>query len=283
MKIVKTIINTIIAIIITVTVLLFLLINLATSTILSKNYVLAKLDGASYYTKIYDKTKSNFEKYIQQSGLEEDVFEGIVSKEKVEKDIKSVISNIYDGIEEKIDTQEIKDNLNQKIEQAVGKKVMQSQKKDIDTLVEDICKEYTTSISHYNVEKDINNYLTKIMKYIDIAKKAVLVAIAICIIILLVVNGRRIYKTVTYLGVSVMSTGIFCLVTNIFINTKVKVQTILILNEETSFVIRNILQELLDKIKSYGYIMAVVGLLLIIISNLIHNIFKYGKSTYEKE
>lgn len=283
MKLVKTIIKYMITIIIAISMILFLIINLASSTILNKNYVLSKLEETDYYNKIYEDVKSNFENYIHQSGLEESVLEDIISKEKVKKDTELIISNLYDGLEEKIDTQEIKDNLNKNIEETLGNaKLVVTQRDAIDTLIEKICDEYTTTISHYEYEKQINNVYLKVMKYLEVAKKVILVIIAISIILLVFLNRRRIYKAFSLLGVSLTSASIFFIMVNIFINMRIKVQTILILNDAVSTTLRNILVELLNTISSYGYIMLGIGLVFIIVSNLIHNILKYGDEIYEK-
>lgn len=283
MKLVKTIIKYIITIIIAISMILFLTINLASSTILNKNYILSKLEETDYYNKIYEDVKSNFENYIHQSGLEESVLEDIISKEKVKKDTELIISNLYDGLEEKIDTQEIKDNLNKNIEETLGNaKLIVTQRDAIDTLIEKICDEYTTTISHYEYEKQINNAYLKVMKYLEVAKKVILVIIAISIILLVFLNRRRIYKAFSLLGVSLTSASILFIMVNIFINMRIKVQTILILNDAVSTTLRNILVELLNTISSYGYIMLGIGLVFIIVSNLIHNILKYGDEIYEK-
>ena len=42
---------------------------------------MAKLQSQNYYEKIYKETESNFENYIHQSGLDEDVLKDIVWKE----------------------------------------------------------------------------------------------------------------------------------------------------------------------------------------------------------
>lgn len=284
MKLVKTIIKYIITIIIAIFTILFLVVNLASSTVLNKNYVLSKLEETDYYSKIYEEVKSNFENYIHQSGLEENVLENIILKEKVKKDTELIISNLYDGLEEKIDTQEIRENLNKNIEKSLGNsKLVVTQKNAINTLIDKICDEYTTTISHYEYEKQINNLYMKIMKNMDVAKKAILVVIAISIILLLLLNIRRIYKLFSLLGVSLVASGVFFVIVNIFINMKIKVQTILILNDAISATLRNILTELLNSINSYGYIMLGLGLVLIIVSNLVHNVLKYGNETYEEK
>ena len=283
MRIVKPTIRYSITILLAIAMILFLVINLASSTVLNKNYILSKLEETDYYNKIYEDVKSNFENYIHQSGLEESVLEEIISKEKVKKDTELIISNLYDGLEEKIDTQEIKDNLNKNIEKTIGNsKLIVTQKNAINTLINKICDEYTTTISHYEYEKQINDGYVKIMKYIDVAKKALLVVIAVSAILLLGISIRRIYKAFSCLGICLMVSGMFFVIVNIFVNMKIKVQTILILNDAISNTLRNILTQLLNSINSYGYIMLGIGIIIIIASNLIHNKLKYGNETYER-
>lgn len=283
MKLIKTIIKYIITIILAISMIIFLVIHLASSTVLDKNYILSKLEETDYYHKIYEDVKSNFENYIHQSGLEESVLEDIISAEKVKQDTQLIISNLYDGLEEKIDTQEIEDNLNKNIEKAIGNsRLVTTQKNAIDTLIGKITNEYTTTISHYEYEKQINHIYVKVMKYIDIAKRTVLVIMLISIILLLLLNIKEICKAFSLLGVSLTTVGIFFVIVNAFINSKIRVQTILILNDAISNTLRNILEELLNAISSYGYLIMGVGLVLIVGFNLIYNVLKYRNETYEK-
>ncbi len=92
----KTFIKYILSIILAICLIVFILINLVTSTILEQKYILKQLDKNNYYDRILELTNSNFEKYIYQSGLDEEVLVGIVSKEKIEKDTKIIVENIYD-------------------------------------------------------------------------------------------------------------------------------------------------------------------------------------------
>ena len=129
MKVIKTIISYILTIILALAILAFVMIHLASSYVLNESYILAKLEEQNYYDEIYEELKSNFEKYIYQSGFSEDVLDDIVSKEKVKKDTKTIISNIYDGLDEEIEVQTIKDNLNKKIEDSFGRKYSKFAKK----------------------------------------------------------------------------------------------------------------------------------------------------------
>lgn len=281
MKVLKTIIKYILAIILAIAILAYFFVNLASSTILSEKYILSKLDETDYYNKIYEYAKSNFENYIYQSGLDESVIEEIVTKEKVKKDTQIIISNVYDGKNQQIDTQEIRDNLNKNINNTLkNQKLTTTQRESIDTFIEHICNEYTDTMSHFGFEKNINQIYQQGMKYIDISKKVLLITIGVDFLLLIVLNLKRIYKAVSLVGISLTITGMILLIINFFINRNVNVQIITILNNAVSDVIRNILNEILSTLFR-GIILAVIGIILIIGANLLHNIRKYGNAREE--
>ena len=286
----KSIINYILSIILALSIIVFYFINLASSTILSEQYILSKLDEHDYYNKIHEQIKSNFENYIHQSGLEEDVLDNIITKEKVKKDTHIILGSIYDGLNQEVDTSEIKENLNKNIEkyiQNVG--ITNEQKNSIDTFVNHICNEYKSTISHFTFENQINQYYSQMVKIINMSKKVLLITIGIDFLLLIVLNLKKIYKCFTSVGVSFTIIGLIMLVSNIFINIKIKVQTILILNDAISEVLRNILIEILNSSLTIGLLALIFGIIMIIIPNLIHNYKKYSKlksnddETYEEK
>ena len=286
MRIAKTIIKYIITIILAIAMIAYFFISLVSSTILSEQYILSKLDETDYYNKIYEYVKSNFENYIYQSGLEETVLEDVVSKEKIRKDTGIIISNLYDGLNQKIDTQEIRDNLNKNIKETLEDQDMTvTQQNAIDTFIDHICNEYTDTMSHFSFEQQVNQAYQKVIKYMDLSKKVLLITIGLDILLLLVLNLRRIYKFVSLVGVSLTTTGAFLTIVNLFVNIKIKIQTIAILNDAVSDTLRNVLTSMLNMVMKNEYILLISGVLLIIVSNLIHNIKKYGlekeNDTYE--
>ena len=92
----KTIINYLLSIILAIMFIVLIIVNLVSSTILNEKYILNELEKSDYYSKILELANSNFEKYIYQSGLDEKVLVGIVSKEKIKKDTEIIIENIND-------------------------------------------------------------------------------------------------------------------------------------------------------------------------------------------
>ena len=276
----KRIIQYIIATILALAILALTIVNILSSTILSQEYILSKLQKQNYYDKICEEAESNFENYIHQSGLDEEVLEEIVTKEKIQKDTKIIINNIYNGMNEKIDTEEIKNNLNGKINNSIDGKISSSQQKSIDTFVDTICKEYEKTISHTNYEKKINSIINKANKYIDIAKKALLITIGVSVILLILLTIKRIYRITARIGTAFIIDGLIFIIAEKYIKSKIKIDTIMVLNQGISDVLQSILTEILSNILKTGSIMLGIGILLTIIYGIIKSI---RKAKREKE
>ena len=264
----------------TIATIIYITINLLSSTILSKEYVINKIEEIGYYDKIYESVESNFENYIYQSGLDENALENIVSKEKIREDTNLILNNIYDGAEKEIDVQEIEDNLNKNIETSLGnQRLNATQQKSIETFVEQICNEYKDTISNFNYENQIYNAIAKIRQVIELGKKVVLITIIVCVILIIVLSLKRLYRVLMYLGVSLVASGTFFVIVNLFINANTSLQHILILNDTISEVLRNILSDILSSELNTGLIMLGIGFVSILISNIVHSRRKYR---YEK-
>ena len=270
----KKIIQYIVATILALAILGLIIINILSSSILSKEYILGKLQNQNYYEKIYQETESNFENYIHQSGLDEDVLKDIVTKEKIEKDTRIILNNIYNGMDEKIDTKEIKEKLTENINNSLNGKISSSEQKAINTFVDTICKEYETTISHTNYEKKINEALNKINKYVDLAKKAMMVIIGVTGVILVLLSIRRIYRITSKIGVAFVIDGLILILGEKYVSSNIKVDTIMLLNNGISDVLQSILNEILGNILKTGSILLALGIVLIIVYALIKSIRK---------
>ena len=259
----------------------FVLVQILSSTILSKSYVISSLDKYNYYEKTYELLESNFENYMQQSGLQEDILKNIVTKDRIEKDTKSIISNIYDGIIEDINTDDMEKDLIDKI-YTENPSLSSEQKKSVEDFVKEISNEYKNTILSINKEKELHAGYDKIMDYIKLANKVLIILIGASIIILILLNLKRNYKIMANIGTSLLASGGILLVANIYTNIKIKIQYITIINTPVSEVVRDVFTDILSKILKYGITFAIVGLIMIIISNLIHNKLKYSDEENEE-
>ena len=95
MKVITNIIKFIIITILTICMISIGIITIVSSTILDQSYITQKLEETNFYSETYELVKSNFENYIYQSGLDENVLTDICPKEKVKQDLNIILSNIY--------------------------------------------------------------------------------------------------------------------------------------------------------------------------------------------
>lgn len=282
MKIVLNVIKAILTIFLTITILALGLINVSSSTILSEKYILNKLEETNYYGNIYSEVKSSFENYIYQSGLDESVLDNIVTQDMVKDDVNLIISNIYKGNNTSINVDTLKQNLNNNIKNSLeNKKISITAQKAIDEFVDKIANQYLDTMTHTSYESSINGMYIKTQKYIGLVNKVIIIASAVIMLLLLILNYKKMFRAISLIGISITSSGIFYIATNIVINQKVKIEDITILNGAISLSLRTILTDILTTIGNYGYIMLGVGLVAIIIGNVFINVKnkKYKQST----
>lgn len=274
MKVVKIIFGYIFTIIFALSILALILINIISSKILDENYVLEKLDKENYYEEVYQEAKSNFENYIYQSGLDENVLNDIVSKEKIEKDTKTILNNIYGGLVEEIDTTEISTKLNENITASVNRTLSSSEQKAVEDFVAKICNEYKTTISNTKYESKINSIYKKVNMILDLTNKALLVMAGASLLMITLLTIRKIYKILARLGVACVIDGSILIGAKIYVYNKVYINGITILSNSVSKVLRVILNDIFGVVMKNGLIFLGLGIVMIVLYGLIKSIRK---------
>ena len=97
MKITLYIVRAILILILTVIILGISVTRILSSTILDEAHVFRTMKSTEYYNKIYEEVKSNFEKYIGPSGLDESIFKNVYTIEDIERDLRDGRKGV-DGI-----------------------------------------------------------------------------------------------------------------------------------------------------------------------------------------
>ena len=280
MKVLSSIIKIIIITVLTVCMIFIGVSTVVSSTILNKEYIINKLEETNFYAETYELVKSNFENYIYQSGLDEVVLENICTEEKVKNDINIILTNIYEGTEQKVDATEIENNLNANIDK-LGIRTSKNQSA-IEQFVKHISDEYVDTILHTNYEKDINNAYTKITKILDKIYNIAIIVIIIAVIALIVINIKKVSKAIQGIGIALFSTSMFELISCSIINSNVNIEGIKIFNNTFSKTIVAIIQEILGKTISLSAGTLVVAVIFIAIYATIA-FFKAPKTKNKEE
>lgn len=267
MKIIINILKFIIMVILTICLLFVGIKNIVTSTMLNKTYILQKLDETNFYSETYKIVESNFENYINQSGLDEEVLENICTEDKVKKDINIIISNIYDGTNEEIDTTEIAEKLNSNIDKQNVRTSKNSNA--LDEFVSHICESYRDSIINTKYDKTINNSYEKILRFLEKINKIVIVTSIISIVLLVILNIKNISKLLANLAETTFATALLQFISIIVIKSKVDIANIKAFNEAFSKTIVTIIKNILNQINILGIVMLIISILIIVIYEII--------------
>lgn len=267
MKIIINILKFIIMVILTVCLLFVGIKNVVTSTMLNKTYILQKLDETNFYSETYKIVESNFENYISQSGLEEEVLENICTEDKVKKDINIIISNIYDGTNEEIDTTEIAEKLNSNIDKQNVRTSKNSNA--IDEFVNHICESYRDSIINTKYDKTINDLYEKILGGLEKVNKIVITISIIDIVLLVALNIKNISKILANFAETTFATSLLQFVFIIIIKAKVDISNIKAFNDAFSETIVAIIKNILNQINILGIVMLFISIIFTVIYEII--------------
>lgn len=267
MKIIINILKFIIMVILTVCLLFVGIKNVVTSTMLNKTYILQKLDETNFYSETYKIVESNFENYISQSGLDEEVLENICTEDKVKKDINIIISNIYDGTNEEIDTTEIAEKLNSNIDKQNVRTSKNSNA--IDEFVNHICESYRDSIINTKYDKTINDLYEKILSGLEKVNKIVITISIIDIVLLVALNIKNISKILANFAETTFATSLLQFVFIIIIKAKVDISNIKAFNDAFSETIVAIIKNILNQINILGIVMLFISIIFTVIYEII--------------
>ncbi len=241
------------------------------TTVLSKRYILEKFDENNYYDNLYSNIVNEMEGYIGPSGLDENIFDNIISREKIEKDVNIVVSNIYESKNADIDTKIIRQKLDENINNYLKKENLKLEDtSSLDEFKDQIIDVYKTEVSYNTYTKYIKNInLNKIVKLFKMAKKVFLIGIIIPIVIIVLLNTKKIEKVIPEIMTFILACGTILIVISKYITMKVNIEAITFLNTAFSIVIRDIAITVLNDVLSIGIVFVVSSVVLIIINNII--------------
>ena len=178
-----------------------------------------------------------------------------------------MLSNIYDGTNQEIDTTEIANNLNSNIDQ-LGIKNKQNESA-IQQFVTHICDEYTDTLVHTKYETQINDIYKKAIEALDQIYEIILIVLAVDIIAIIAINNKKISKDIQHLGIALFATSVFELSVWQIITSKIDIQGIKIFNDVFSKSIVTIIQEIMNQIASLALGTLVIRVIFIAIYAII--------------
>lgn len=258
------------AIILYLSLTIVVLINILNSTILSKEYILNKLEESNYYNNIYTEVENNFENYIYQSGLDPIVLEKIVSRDKIKEDTNIIISNIYDGNNKVIDLEVVRNNLSTNIDKSLEDRYLSEEnKKAINKFIDIIINEYEDTIMNTDYSSKINTGISSINNKINMINIIMIILVIISILSLILINIKKKRRKLSIFGIPLLALGLLLITIYIYIILNIDINNIVILNDAISIAVHYILNGIVVKFLINGSIFTILGILIIIIGNML--------------
>lgn len=258
------------AIILYLSLTIVVLINILNSTILSKEYILNKLEESNYYNNIYTEVENNFENYIYQSGLDPIVLENIVSRDKIKEDTNIIISNIYDGNNKVIDLEVVRNNLSTNIDKSLEDRYLSEEnKKAINKFIDIIINEYEDTIMNTDYSSKINTGISSINNKINMINIIMIILVIISILSLILLNIKKKRRKLSIFGIPLLALGLFLITIYLYIILNIDINNIVILNDAISIAVHYILNGIVVKFLINGSIFTILGILIIIIGNML--------------
>ena len=278
MKIFKNIITLILAFLLMLSILLTVTVQIVSTTILNKDYILGKLDEANYYNNVYEQIKDSLAGYIGPSGLDEEVLENIYTREQVKEDINLIINNIYENKDDKINTEDIKEKLQNNIEASVGSGLLTKENRNsIEDFIDKIADEYVQNISHDPYFEKLGIIMNKAKDIVGKVDGIIIFVPIILAVVILLLNIKQISSAIRFISISILTSGLIGIVIKLFIEAKINISNILIINDSFSEVIKNVISSILNSINTISIIGIIVSIVVIILTNVI----KVNRQTIE--
>lgn len=270
MKLIKQILSFIFIIILSTSILCSFLAFIFSNTILNKDYILNKMEECNYYEQTYLDMNEILEQYIGPSGLDEEVLKDIYTENKIKDDINTTVNTIFTGEEKAIETEAIREKLNKNIYKNYN--IKDNEKEAITNFENTIINEYTKQITHHDYLYILENYIPTTNKIIATLKIIMPFTTCIIIVILIMLNTKKKNKIMQGILIGFLSASFTIIIIVIIINANVKFESILILNETFSNLVRNIINELLKIFQNVGIITAILSTIFLIATNTVYEI-----------
>ena len=251
---------------------IIILLNIEKETILKEEYILQKFEESRYYETAYQEIKIKLSDSIKQYGLDEELLKEIITQEQVKEDTKRVIQNIYQGTENKLNTERLKQTLNANIQlQLERTTIAENTEQTIQEVIDRIGQEYEDKIMQKQYDKKIDQIVQNGSSVIEKRVHIINIIAVILIITILILNiKKQKIKALVSLGMSMIISGIFLTLANIFINSRLFAEDVNVLSQSITTLVQIITNDILSKMLTNSIIMIVIGTFAIVFGNVLH-------------
>ncbi len=239
---------------------------IAAHTVFMEGYMKKSLARSNYYEETYNVIMENFKNNTIQSGLTEDVLDGIITIDEVTKDVDKVVEYIYHDVDKpQIDIEGIQERLNANIQKQIeanNKTVTKEEQEEINTYVNVIVSIYKAGITYADSSiNEIKAGFLALSKYFDMARVVIYTAAVVLLLVVFLLTKR---DFIGFFSSSLFASGVLLITFRQIFVTVINVNTLLLFNQAFSDMLINVINSILSITLTVGIAECVVGLILAI-------------------
>ena len=218
-------------------------------TVFNEDYVLDLLNNHNYYQELYDNTLEEVSYYLEQSGLNEEVLNNVISVKSLKKEIITTIDNLYTNQKITVNTEEFQNNLTTNINNYIKDNNIRVDNKDtVNILTKKLVNIYEEEISYNNTFEKVRPMFNKAYK---LTKIVLYLSIIVSIVTYLI--NRYIFKDRNIIA-SLFTNFVILVGLVLYIKYTIDINNI--------FSISNILMEFIHSVLKYMLVTGILSFLL---------------------
>ena len=270
MKKIKIIISYLITILLSISLSTLILIIVLNSNILNKTYITNTINDSNYYETLKKSIDDSLSELTPQSGFNDEILDNIYTINDLKKETKLIINSIYNNKKYNPNKEYIKrrleDNINKFIENN-NINITNKAKKQIEKFENTIIEAYYNQISYSN--SIINNIRTKVNKLNNIIQPVTYVLISLIIVLLSILFIINHIAIIEYIYMTLIISSTLLLIPKVFEYNELNLSKKTVLNNHINIIVREVLNNIYDKLQIYSIIFLIIGILLLITNIII--------------
>ena len=270
MKKIKIIISYLITILLSISLSTLIFIIVLNSNILNKTYITNTINDSNYYETLKKSIDDSLSELTPQSGFNDEILDNIYTINDLKKETKLIINSIYNNKKYNPNKEYIKrrleDNINKFIENN-NIDITNKAKKQIEKFENTIIEAYYNQISYSN--SIINNIRTKVNKLNNIIQPVTYVLISLIIVLLIILFIINHIEIIEYIYMTLIISSTLLLIPKVFEYNELNLSKKTVLNNHINIIVREVLNNIYDKLQIYSIIFIIIGILLLITNIII--------------
>ena len=237
-------------------VFLFAGILLLQCTIFQESFMISAIEKSNFVKELYETTEEEFSYYILQSGLSEEVLDGLISEDKIREELFTYLHNFYEGGSLAVSTEQLKIQLEENIVAYLNQNHLTvSDESSLDLFVDEILNTYQKNMEDSFLFGMIQTPFIKIKNMLPIM--LLILGITIVLISLILKFGtRRNVLGIPFLTSGMLYGGLF-----FYLSNSLDMQNFYVYNTAFSNLMKTIYSSLSSCILGVTLFFLILGLL----------------------